>query len=77
MRTEVYINSASFPSWLQEKYKIDCLSSVRPRLRLMTECEKLKKLMSANNTVIPLNIECFMDDKDVTGRLQRCACMGM
>ena len=43
----------------------------------MTECEKLKKLMSANNTVIPLNIECFMDDKDVTGRLQRCACMGM
>lgn len=60
---------------MQVKYNIDCLSSVRPRLRLMTECEKLKKLMSANTTAIPLNIECFMDDKDVTGRLQRCVCV--
>ena len=37
----------------------------------MTECEKLKKLMSANSTPIPLNIECFMDDKDVRGKMKR------
>ena len=49
---------------------------MRPRLRLLAECEKLKKLMSANATVIPLNIECFMDDKDVTGKLQRWVCGG-
>ena len=37
----------------------------------LLECEKMKKLMSANSTPIPLNIECFMDDKDVQGKLKR------
>lgn len=27
--------------------------------------------MSTNNTAIPLNIECFMDDKDVSAQMQR------
>ena len=27
--------------------------------------------MSANSTEIPLNIECLMDDKDVSGRMKR------
>ena len=27
--------------------------------------------MSANSTPIPLNIECFMDDKDVRGKMKR------
>ncbi|KAG8185720.1 hypothetical protein JTE90_000709 [Oedothorax gibbosus] len=34
------------------------------------ECEKLKKQLSANPQVLPLNIECFMEDKDVN------SCMG-
>lgn len=38
----------------------------------MQECEKkLKKLMSSNTTEIPLNIECFMEDTDVSGRMKR------
>jgi len=56
---------------VQNKYKIDSLAKPRHRLRLTGECEKLKKLLSANNTKIPLNIESFVDDKDVTGRLNR------
>ena len=72
---EANCDSFTFCSCVQAKYKVDCLSSLRPRLRLIAECEKLKKLMSANATVIPINIECFMDDKDVSGRLQRCVCV--
>ncbi|KAF8359661.1 hsp-110 [Pristionchus pacificus] len=40
-------------------------------LRLLDESEKVKKQMSANQTPIPLNIECFMNDKDVSGKMQR------
>uniref|UniRef100_A0A3P9DF50 Heat shock protein 4b n=1 Tax=Maylandia zebra TaxID=106582 RepID=A0A3P9DF50_9CICH len=41
-----------------KKYKLD-------------ESEKLKKLMSANSSDLPLNIECFMNDIDVTGKMNR------
>ncbi|KAK1883285.1 Heat shock 70 kDa protein 4 [Dissostichus eleginoides] len=41
-----------------KKYKLD-------------ECEKLKRLMSANSSDLPLNIECFMNDIDVSGKLNR------
>ena len=56
---------------MQKKYKIDSLAKPRHRLRLSNECEKLKKLLSANATKIPINIESFVDDKDVTGRMDR------
>ena len=44
---------------------------MKAHLRLRNECEKMKKLMSANSNEIPMNIECWMDDKDVTGRMKR------
>ena len=53
------------------KYKMDVYSKQKAYIRLLQECEKLKKLMSANTQTIPINIECFMDDKDVTGKLDR------
>ncbi|ETN61435.1 Hsc70Cb [Anopheles darlingi] len=53
------------------KYKIDASSKKRAFLRLMTEVEKLKKNMSANSTKLPLNIECFMNEMDVSSSLQR------
>ncbi|MBN3325382.1 HS105 protein, partial [Atractosteus spatula] len=55
----------------KSKYNLDVKSRVRALLRLHQECEKLKKLMSSNSTDIPLNIECFMDDKDVAGKMNR------
>lgn len=53
------------------RYKLDVRSNLKAYMRLTQECEKLKKLMSANSTNIPLNIECFMNDKDVTGKMDR------
>ena len=52
-------------------FQVDAHKRPKAYVRLMTECEKLKKLMSANSTPIPLNIECFMDDKDVRGKMKR------
>ncbi|XP_043288353.1 heat shock protein 105 kDa isoform X2 [Venturia canescens] len=53
------------------RYKIDAHTNPRAYLRLLAEVEKLKKQMSANSTKLPLNIECFMDEKDVHGDMQR------
>lgn len=55
----------------RKKYKLDVKSKPRALVRLYQECEKLKKLMSANSSDLPLNIECFMNDIDVTGKLNR------
>ena len=55
----------------KKRYKVDAHTKPRAWLRLLQESEKIKKLMSANSTDIPMNIECFMDDKDVSGRMKR------
>uniref|UniRef100_A0A3B3SZN6 Heat shock protein family A (Hsp70) member 4 like n=1 Tax=Paramormyrops kingsleyae TaxID=1676925 RepID=A0A3B3SZN6_9TELE len=47
------------------RYKLNVKENPRALLRLHQECEKLKKLMSANSSDLPLNIECFMNDIDV------------
>ncbi|KAG8004385.1 Heat shock 70 kDa protein 4 [Nibea albiflora] len=56
-----------------KKYKLDVKSKPRALVRLYQECEKLKKLMSANSSDLPLNIECFMNDIDVSAKLNRGA----
>lgn len=53
------------------KYKLNVRDNPRALLRLHQECEKLKKLMSANSSNLPLNIECFMNDIDVSSRMNR------
>ncbi|XP_046432561.1 heat shock 70 kDa protein 4 isoform X1 [Neodiprion fabricii] len=55
----------------QTRYKVDAHNNPRAYLRLLAEVEKLKKQMSANSTTLPLNIECFIDEKDVHGDLKR------
>ncbi|KAF5284581.1 hypothetical protein FQR65_LT02407 [Abscondita terminalis] len=55
----------------QTKYRIDAKSNARAFVRLLGEVEKLKKQMSANSTTLHLNIECFMDDKDVHSEMKR------
>eukprot|EP00172_Hildenbrandia_rubra_P001760 Plantae.Rhodophyta-Hildenbrandia_rubra.ctg23509.p1 GENE.Plantae.Rhodophyta-Hildenbrandia_rubra.ctg23509~~Plantae.Rhodophyta-Hildenbrandia_rubra.ctg23509.p1 ORF type:complete len:876 (-),score=225.18 Plantae.Rhodophyta-Hildenbrandia_rubra.ctg23509:235-2862(-) len=59
-----------FNKEIKEKYGIDPLSKPRPKMRLRKECEKLKKILSANAEGI-INVECLMDDKDVAGKLKR------
>lgn len=60
-----------FCAEFKSRYKVDAKSKARAMLRLTQECEKLKKLMSSNSTDILLNIECFMDDKGVCGKMNR------
>uniref|UniRef100_A0A673WXR8 Heat shock protein family A (Hsp70) member 4 n=1 Tax=Salmo trutta TaxID=8032 RepID=A0A673WXR8_SALTR len=66
---EVLVNH--FCEEFRKKYKLDVKTKPRALVRLYQECEKLKKLMSANSSDLPLNIECFMNDIDVTGKLNR------
>lgn len=60
-----------FSQEFQSKYDIDPTKNSRAFLRLLGEVEKLKKQMSANSTKLPLNIECFMNDKDVHSDMKR------
>ncbi|MCP9258980.1 hypothetical protein DINM_001965 [Dirofilaria immitis] len=60
-----------FSKLFYDTYKVDVASNKRAWFRLLDECEKIKKQMSSNSTAIPLNIECFMNDMDVTGKMQR------
>ncbi|XP_062839714.1 heat shock 70 kDa protein 4L isoform X1 [Anolis carolinensis] len=53
------------------KYKLNVKDNPRALLRLYQECEKLKKLMSANASDLPMNIECFMNDVDVSSKMNR------
>ena len=55
----------------QKRYKIDSYNTVKSLLRLRTECEKAKKLMSANAQPIPIGLECFINEIDVNGRMSR------
>lgn len=61
-----------FCAEFKTKYKLDAKSKIRALLRLYQECEKLKKLMSSNSMDLPLSIECFMNDQDVLGKMNRC-----
>ena len=46
------------------KYKVDADTNKRAQVKLLEASEKVKKTMSANSIDIPLNLECFMDDKE-------------
>lgn len=60
-----------FSTHFKATYRIDAKNNARAMVRLLAEVEKLKKQMSANSTMLPINIECFMDDKDVRGEMKR------
>ncbi|KAM7311776.1 heat shock 70 kDa protein cognate 2-like [Ixodes scapularis] len=55
----------------KECYKVDVATNWRALMRLITECERLKKQMGANPHDWPLNIECFKNDRDVAGKMKR------
>lgn len=55
----------------QKRYKIDSFSSIKSKLRLRNECEKAKKSMSTIAQPIPISIDSFIDDKDVSGKISR------
>merc|ERR1711944_113932 len=60
-----------FAEEFRSKTKLDPFSKPRALLKLETEVEKIKKQMSANTNKLPLNIECFMEERDLSGRIDR------
>lgn len=59
-----------FAGQFKSKYKIDIKSHPKAFSRVLTQAEKLKKVLSANTTA-PFNIESVMDDIDVSGSMTR------
>ena len=60
-----------FAEEFSQRFKMNVFENKKATLKLLTECVKLKKLMAANTNRLPINIECFMDDKDVSGHMDR------
>lgn len=54
-----------------KKFRVDARQNKRAWIRLGSEVEKIKKQLGMNTTNLPLNIECFMDDKDVSASINR------
>ncbi|KAF6780507.1 hypothetical protein AHF37_00017 [Paragonimus kellicotti] len=55
----------------EEKYGIKIIDYPRATVRLLQECEKVKKAMSANSQELPVNIECLSHEKDLVSRMKR------
>jgi heat shock protein 4 len=55
--------------WL-EKHKIDAYTNAKAMFRLRTAADKQKKVLSANANA-PISVECFMNDIDVKGVMER------
>ncbi|KAJ3331912.1 adenyl-nucleotide exchange factor sse1 [Blyttiomyces sp. JEL0837] len=52
------------------RYKMDIRANPKALFRLRQACEKVKKVLSANAKTV-LNIECLLDDKDVSAQVER------
>lgn len=59
-----------FITEFDKKYKMDINSSAKAIFRLRVGAEKVKKILSANSTA-PYNVECLLDDKDVSAIVNR------
>ena len=60
-----------FAEDFKKRYKLDVFGYPKRQLRLMNDVEKVKKMMSTVTTRVPLNIECFAEDKDVNSGIKR------
>ena len=60
-----------FAEEFKSKTKLDPFTKPRAILKLTTEVEKVKKQMSAGIAKLPLNIECFMEERDLSARIDR------
>jgi heat shock protein len=60
-----------FRTEFKKKYGLDAATKPRAWQRLLEKCEKLKVQMSSNSAPIYFNIHCFMEDKDLQGKIRR------
>jgi heat shock protein 4 len=59
-----------FAALFKETKKVDIMSNKKATARLLAACEKCKMLLSANSTA-NVNVECIMNDVDVSGNITR------
>jgi molecular chaperone DnaK (HSP70) len=59
-----------FVEEIKTKFKMDVSTNPKAMIKLMKECERVKKTLSANTTV-NWNVEYIMNDKDVRGEIKR------
>lgn len=59
-----------FAEMIKTKYKMDVTTDVKAMIKLKKECERVKLNLSANSKV-PFNVEYIMNDRDVTGLIER------
>jgi len=59
-----------FAKYIKDKYKLDVLSEAKPTMKLRKECERVKRILSANQ-VVQMNVEYIMNDTDVKGEVKR------
>lgn len=59
-----------FAAEFKDKYKIDVLSNPKATFRLAAQCERLKKILSAN-AESPLSVESIVNDVDASSKLTR------
>ena len=60
-----------FAEEFKSKTKLDPFTKPRSILKLATEAEKVKKQMSAGIAKYPINIECFMEERDFSASVDR------
>ena len=66
-----------FAEDFKNKTRLDPSTKPRAILKLNTEVEKVKKQMSANTNKLPLNIECFFEDRDLSSHIDRATFEGL
>jgi heat shock protein 4 len=59
-----------FAREFKERYKIDINTNSKARFRVLQQCERLKKILSAN-AFTTMSIESLMNDMDVKGTMRR------
>lgn len=59
-----------FAKIFQDKYKIDITANPKAFSRVLTQAERLKKILSANTTA-PFSVESVMDDIDASSSMKR------
>lgn len=55
----------------KKKYNIDTRTNPKAWLKLLTESSNIKKKVNSSSATLPLSIECFMNDIDVTSTINR------
>ncbi|CDO53426.1 hypothetical protein DV451_003973 [Geotrichum candidum] len=65
-----YAIANHFAKIFLDKYKIDITTNAKAFSRVLTQAEKLKKILSANTTA-PFNVESVMEDIDASSSMKR------